>query len=61
MQTCCTASALSMVFPTAISVGYDKLFANHCNALYIKNCITDERFTINVKRCENHVVLKDIY
>jgi CoA:oxalate CoA-transferase len=46
--------------PTAITVGNDKLFANLCNALDIKNCITDERFTTNVKRCENHVVLKEM-
>lgn len=42
----------------AITIGNDKLFNSLCEALSIKNCISDERFTTNVKRCENHAALK---
>jgi CoA:oxalate CoA-transferase len=46
--------------PAAITVGNDKLFASLCETIGITNCITDERFTTNVKRCENHAPLKAI-
>ncbi len=45
---------------TAICVGNDKLFASLCTALDIKDCINDERFITNVKRCENNEALKEI-
>lgn len=46
--------------PAAITVGNDKLFTSLCNALNIKECINDDRFSTNVKRCQNHDQLKSI-
>jgi CoA:oxalate CoA-transferase len=46
--------------PVAITVGNDKLFASLCDALGIAECITDERVSTNVNRCENHAPLKAI-
>ena len=44
----------------AICVGDDSLFSKLCGALNIPDSVNDPRFATNVKRCDNHALLKEI-